>query len=268
MNDILVTLGKGIDLYNAMNDDNKQIVETSFNGVTAILNADISVEYTPTDVEALRQRAFELSTVSEYATDKAEFIIFRHYYKQFKTDGKATTPDGKELKSLQAIATYAGVKKSPKQRGSDFKAILECGIDLTEFKDRSIGMLKAIADAINKGVIIDSITPETTPEQLRALVKQATAHDSDSNSNSNSDSVSNSDSNSDNNSDSNSNSNSNSNSTKDIPHIAYNDNIGAWEFNKATATELQAWIYEHISTSETVDKLLIGGRLVIKVPKS
>ena len=265
MNDILVTLGKGIDLYNAMNDDNKQIVETSFNGVTAILNADISVEYTPTDVEALRQRAFELSTVSEYATDKAEFIIFKHYYKQFKTDGKATTPDGKELKSLQAIATYAGVKKSPKQRGSYFKAILECGIDLTAFKERSIGTLKAIADAINKGVIIDSITPETTLEQLKALVKQATAHDSDSNSNSdsNNDSNSNRDSNSDNDSN-----NDNNDSIKDIPHIAYNDNIGAWEFNKATATELQAWLHEHITTSETVDKLLIGGRLVIKVPKN
>lgn len=266
MNDILVTLGKGIDLYNTMNDDNKQIVETSFNGVTAILNADISVEYTPTDIEALRQRSFELSTVSEYATDKAEFIIFKHYYKQFKTDGKATTPDGKELKSLQAIATYAGVKKSPKQRGSDFKAILECGIDLTEFKERSIGMLKAIADAINKGVIIDSITPETTPEQLKTLVKQVTAHDSNSDSDSNSNN-SNSDSNSNSNSDSDNNSDRDS-STKDIPHIAYNDNIGAWEFNKATATELQAWIHEHISTSETVDKLLIGGRLVIKVPKS
>ena len=54
----------------------------------------------------------------------------------------------------------------------------------------------------------------------------------------------------------------------EVPHIIYNDKLGRYEFKGATATEIQAFIHEQISTNENVDKLLIAGNMVIKIPKS
>lgn len=54
----------------------------------------------------------------------------------------------------------------------------------------------------------------------------------------------------------------------DVPHIVYNDKLGRYEFKGATATEIQAFIHDKISTHESVDKLLIAGNMVIKIPKS
>ena len=54
----------------------------------------------------------------------------------------------------------------------------------------------------------------------------------------------------------------------DVPHIIYNEKLGRYEFKGATATEIQAFIHEKITTHENVDKLLIAGNMVIKIPKS
>ena len=54
----------------------------------------------------------------------------------------------------------------------------------------------------------------------------------------------------------------------DVQHIVYNDKLGRYEFKGATATEIQAFIHEHITATENSDKLLIAGNMVIKIPKS
>lgn len=255
MNDLLVSLGNGINRYEHMTDDNKAITEITFDSVTAILSADISATYTDTDIEALRQNGEKFKTVSEAVSDKVEFIAFAHHFDVLNKTGKVKLADGKEIKSLQELAKWAGVKKSPKQRGSDFKAILECPIDLAEFKECRIGKLKAIADAIKKGVSPDDITPDTTLDELKALINKANSIPTDSTEKP---------------TDTTEKPTEGTESTEDTEDtekptepIHYDEKSKSWYFRNCTTTQLLAWVHEHISTLDKEKEYIIKGAMSI-----
>ena len=259
MNDLLVALGTGIDRYNNMNDDDKNITEIAFNSVTSILSADITADYTDADITALKQNASRLSMVSSAVTDKAQFIAFAHLYPTFKKNGKVKTYDGAEVKTLQNLAKWAGVTKSPKQRGSDYKAILEMPIDLALYKDRTIGNLKAIADAIAKGVSPDDITPDITSEQLKELVKQATTIETTQSENGQDTAQDTAQ-----NTAQNTAQDTAQGENKPIEPISYDEKSGSFYFRNCTATQFLAWVNEHISTADDMDKITIKGAINIK----
>ncbi|WP_294242435.1 hypothetical protein [Pseudobutyrivibrio sp.] len=261
MNDLLIALGNGIDRYNKMNEDDKNITEIAFNSVTSILSADITAKYTDADITALKQNASRLSMVSGAVTDKAQFIAFAHLYPTFKKDGKVKTYDGAEIKTLQNLAKWAGVTKSPKQRGSDYKAILEMPLDLALYKDRTIGNLKAIADAIAKGVDPESIKPDITSEQLKELVKQATTIETSQSENGQTENGQ-----SENEQSENGQTENGQSENKPTEPISYDEKSGSFYFRDCTLIQFLAWVNEHVSNAEfdDVSKVFIKGAINIK----
>ena len=259
MNDLLVSLGNGINRYENMTDDNKAITEITFDTVTAILSADISAKYTDADIEALRQNGEKFKTVSAAVSDKVEFIAFAHHFDVLNKTGKVKLTDGKEIKSLQELAKWAGVKKSPKQRGSDFKAILETPIDLTQFKECTIGKLKAIADAVKKGVSPDDITPDTTLDELKALVNKVNSIPTEGTDKPTEDTdkpTEGTDKPTEGTEDT-------EDTYKTTEPIHYDKKSKSWYFRNCTTTALLAWIHEHISTLDKDKEYIIKGAMSI-----
>lgn len=258
MNDLLISLGNGINRYEHMTDDNKAITEITFDTVTAILSADISAKYTDADIEALRQNGEKFKTVSAAVSDKVEFIAFTHHFDVLNKTGKVKLADGKEIKSLQELAKWAGVKKSPKQRGSDFKAILETPIDLTQFKDCTIGKLKAIADAVKKGVSPDDITPDTTLDELKSLVNKANSIPTEG-----TDKPTEGADKPTEDTEGTENTEGTEGTDKPAEPIHYDEKSKSWYFRNCTSTALLAWIHEHISTLDNDKEYIIKGAMSI-----
>ena len=178
MNDLLVQINEGLNNYETLSEDNKAIAEITFNKVTGVLAADITADYTDNDITALIQAVNAVNTVTDAVEKKATFIAFKHYYPTLKKEGTVKIGD-KTANNLQSLAKLCGVTKSPKQRGSSYKAILESPLDLEKFKECTIGRLSKFADAIVKGVNVDDITPDTTPEQLAELIKKLNTIDTE-----------------------------------------------------------------------------------------
>lgn len=171
MNDLLVQINEGLQNYEALSDDNKAIAEITFNKVTGVLAADINADYSDNDITALIQAVNAVGAVAEAVEKKATFIAFKHYYPTLKEQGAVQVGE-KKATNLQTLAKLCGVRNSPKQRGSSYKAILESPLDLDLFKDCTIGRLSKFAEAISKGVSVEDISPDTTPEQLADMIKK------------------------------------------------------------------------------------------------
>ena len=190
--------------------------------------------------------------------------VFARYFNEYKAN-KSVIINGEKCKTQQDIGACFGLNK---QRTSDYAKVSVLPIIFDDsYKAWTLGRFVKAADVINTKIpafkgkyTIDNITPNLTIGDMEKMLQPAPIDTTAKNKGKN---AGGENAGGENAGGENAGENT---SGENVPTktIYFDDKIGAWRFNGATATQIQNWVHENITTAENVDKILIGGTIVIK----
>ncbi len=190
--------------------------------------------------------------------------VFARYFNEYKAN-KSVIINGETCKTQQAIGEKFGLNK---QRTSDYAKIAVLPIIFDDnYKAWTLGRFVKASDVITTKIpafkgkyTIDDINPGLTIGDMEKMLKPQPIDTTIKNKGNNATETTSTETTST------ETTSTETTSTENAPTktIYFDDKIGAWRFNGATATQLQSWLHENITTAENVDKLLIGGTIVIK----
>ena len=193
--------------------------------------------------------------------------IFARYYNEYK-ENKSVIINGETCKTQQSIGEKFGLNK---QRTSDFAHIATLPIIFDDnYKSWTLGRFVAAYDVINtkkplfKGkYTIEDITPLLTIGDMDKMLTSAPI-DTTVNENAGSENAGGENAGGENAGGENAGGENAGGENIPTKTEYFDEKIKAWKFNGATATQLQNWLHENITTAENADKMLIGGTIVIK----
>ena len=208
------------------------------------------------------------TALAKEITGKIDMVEIRRdvaYKRTLDTKGVANVK-GTPCKSMTAIATALGYSKQDYSRYCQY-----CSMPIAYKKEFETLIPRQFTEVYNiykekeelpNKFTWDMITPEMTANDIIALHNRLKSIPVDDNKPADNNKPA------DDNKPADNNKPADDKKPVDVPHIIFNEKLGRYEFKGATATEIQAFIHDKISTHESVDKLLIAGNMVIKIPKS